>query len=294
MEVIGTVAATTQLIGTAIGILDSIAQLRDFLQHAPARYQGWRDDLAVLSDTISDIQLNPALHTRQIGRIIDTMEPKIKSLTGLCSCYTSGSKGSELKFITKLNRALSARATESRILRSFESLEHDKTTLILTISTLDRSAPVPSPTQKGRDTFTTTQSVEDKMDNSNNTELVSNHSQHGAAFTAQRIAEIMEWIQHRLIQSLQARDASYFTDSDGRGEPSVTPQNHRPIPQGQQSNFTNYTAIGDDCLCGDTTGSGINMNNACIISSRSAHGTHTETAIHYMFYRRFRSFWGHH
>ncbi|KAI2641350.1 hypothetical protein GGS26DRAFT_152 [Hypomontagnella submonticulosa] len=303
MEVIGAVAATTQLIGTAIGLLDSIAQLREFLQHAPARYQGWRDDLAVLGDTISDIQLNPALHTRQIGRIIDAMGPKIETLTVLCSCYTSGSEGAESNFIRKLNRAFSARAVESRILKSFESLEHDKTTLILTISTLNKSAPVSSSAQIRRDTSTTTQSVKDKMNN--NTELISNHAEdnvgqgtgrhalgmrgslthlqttfnassmsspmfinhtnHTGIVIPQRYALFLELLQRRQETQRNPRNTGAH-DSNNASTPGVH--------GGQQSSFRGYMAIGDDCLCGDTTGRGINMDDAWIVGDRSAHGTH--------------------
>ncbi|KAI2467930.1 hypothetical protein F4781DRAFT_400278 [Annulohypoxylon bovei var. microspora] len=137
MEVLGAVAATGQLIGTAVAILESISQLRDFLRHAPARYQGWRDELAVLGDTITSIRDDRALHTCQVSRIIKSMAPKITRLTELCAPYTSQPK--QFRLISKLNRARKARAVESCILQNFQSLEHDKTTLILTISTLSRA-----------------------------------------------------------------------------------------------------------------------------------------------------------
>ncbi|KAI1215160.1 uncharacterized protein F4807DRAFT_23772 [Annulohypoxylon truncatum] len=133
MEVLGAVAAAGQLAGTTITILDSISQIRDFLQHAPARYQGWRDELSALSDTISCIRDNKALHTCQVCRIIEGMAPKITRLKELCAHYTPGPK---LKLISRLNQARKARVVECRILQNFQSLEHDKTTLILTINAL--------------------------------------------------------------------------------------------------------------------------------------------------------------
>ncbi|KAI1086574.1 hypothetical protein F5B19DRAFT_478785 [Rostrohypoxylon terebratum] len=144
MEVLGAVAATGQLIGTAIGILDSISQLRDFLRHAPERYKGWHTELTVLSETITCIVDNSALHTCQVKCIIDSMDPKIATLKSLCSRYMPQPKPS---LITRLNNAFSARTTESRIVQSLESLEHDKTTLLLTISVLKESTSTESSRQ---------------------------------------------------------------------------------------------------------------------------------------------------
>ncbi|KAI8632105.1 hypothetical protein F5Y19DRAFT_386108 [Xylariaceae sp. FL1651] len=136
MEVVGAVAAVSQLVGMAVTMLDSISQVRDFLRHMPARYQGWHAELTVLCDIISCIQQNSVLHTCQVSRIIEAMTPKIKSLAELCQQHTPHSKAG---FITKISNALSARAVEPRIFQSLQSLEHDKTTLILAINLLVRS-----------------------------------------------------------------------------------------------------------------------------------------------------------
>ncbi|KAI0884164.1 uncharacterized protein GGS22DRAFT_189294 [Annulohypoxylon maeteangense] len=133
MEVLGAVAAAGQLFGTAIGLMDSIVQLRDFLQHAPERYKGWHTELTVLGDTIICIIDNPALHTFQVARIVHSIDLKIKTLKDLCAQYIQKSK---LSFISRLNNAFSARIVEPRILQILESLEHDKTTLLLTLSIL--------------------------------------------------------------------------------------------------------------------------------------------------------------
>jgi uncharacterized protein YceK len=135
MEVIGAVAATGQLIGTAYSILGSIARLRDELKHAPTRYQGWHTELATLSDTISDIRDNSKLQTRQVSRIVEEMAPKIDKLADLCVRYTP-EPDCRLQFMARLRRALSTMGKEPRILQNFQSLEHDKTNLILMISTL--------------------------------------------------------------------------------------------------------------------------------------------------------------
>ncbi|OTA98069.1 hypothetical protein M426DRAFT_126694 [Hypoxylon sp. CI-4A] len=137
MEVIGTVAATGQLIGTLLGILETIAELRDFLKHAPARCKGWLTEINALSEAILCIRDKPMLQTSQVQRILEAMAPKIRALTKLCTQYAPEPK---LKFIKRLARALLARTNESRIIQSFQSLERDKATLLLTISTLDRPA----------------------------------------------------------------------------------------------------------------------------------------------------------
>ncbi|KAI1455375.1 hypothetical protein F4805DRAFT_476733 [Annulohypoxylon moriforme] len=142
MEVLGAVAAVGQLVGTVITIIESISQICDFLRHAPARYQGWRCELAVLRDTITAIRDTKALHTCSVSRIITSMAPKISRLMELCANYSSEPKQ---RLITKLNRALKAKNLEVRILQVFESLERDKTTLILTISTLSRATQAKYP-----------------------------------------------------------------------------------------------------------------------------------------------------
>ncbi|KAI1099111.1 hypothetical protein F4804DRAFT_322778 [Jackrogersella minutella] len=141
MEVLGTVAACGQLIGTAIKILDSIAQLRDYLRHAPARHRGWHTELAALHNILSYIRHHSNLQTCQVKGIIESIDFKIATLTNLCGRYMP--VPNQQLFI-KLNRALSARTVESKILQGFESLEHDKTTLLLVISTLRESTSAQS------------------------------------------------------------------------------------------------------------------------------------------------------
>ncbi|KAI6088859.1 hypothetical protein F4821DRAFT_233150 [Hypoxylon rubiginosum] len=135
MEVLGAVAATGQLIGTGFAILDAIDQLRDFLKHAPDRCQGWRCQLDALSGTICDIRQNSQLQTYQVKRIIEDIAPKISTLTKLCAHYAPEPQPKS-RLYKRLSKALSAKGIERRILQSFQSLEQDKTTLILSISTI--------------------------------------------------------------------------------------------------------------------------------------------------------------
>ncbi|KAI1300646.1 hypothetical protein F5Y03DRAFT_363990 [Xylaria venustula] len=130
MEVLGTVAATAQLVGMAMSILDSIAQLHDLIKHVPDRYRRWNIELGLLRETIDCIQHNPALQTMHVGRVMKAMCPKIESLLRLCKKYTPPSTANP---IIKVLKNLSAHSVESLITEHLQSLEHDKTTLLLAI-----------------------------------------------------------------------------------------------------------------------------------------------------------------
>ncbi|KAI1758522.1 hypothetical protein GGR53DRAFT_516856 [Hypoxylon sp. FL1150] len=139
MEALGAVAAAGQLIGTVITILDSLNRLREFLKYAPARYQEWHLQLDILTEVISIIRQNSVLES--VGRIIEGMAPKISTLTKLCALYAPPQPN--LRLYARLTRALSARGAEARILQSLQSLEQDKSLLILTITTIHGSISFP-------------------------------------------------------------------------------------------------------------------------------------------------------
>ncbi|KAI0835752.1 hypothetical protein F5Y06DRAFT_275289 [Hypoxylon sp. FL0890] len=284
MEVLGTVAAAGQLIGTAVRILDSIAQLRDFLQHAPARYQGWHSELAVLDDTISCIRHNSALQTSQISRIIEGMAPKIETLTGLCLRHSPESKG---KLVSRVNRALTARTVESRILQNFQSLEHDKTTLILTISTLNVPLSIQQSTQARQNLLEDKKremeggsSRADYLDRAHFQEQDNlNHS--GGLFSS--------------TQSIQRYDMSRFPNPDQSTafiqqllRNSVSSQSTYtagvgglPIHgiNGQRSTFKNIKLNGNGCLFGDSLGKGADFEGINIVGHGRVDGVHLgETA----------------
>ncbi|KAI1643906.1 uncharacterized protein F4817DRAFT_348263 [Daldinia loculata] len=166
MEVLGAVAAAGQLVGTAVKILELIAELREFLKNAHGKCQGWLTQLTALDNAITDIRLNPTLHTSNILHIIEAMYPKVRDLGTLLPRYSPvSSPGLKIRFTTRMRGALSARTVEARIIQLFQSLEHDKTTLILTITTLNRSIARGSyaKMEQGKpvkeDTHTTTQEI---------------------------------------------------------------------------------------------------------------------------------------
>lgn len=137
MEVVGTVAATFQLVGLAMSLLDSIAQLHDVINLVPDRYQRWHTELHVLGAMINCIQQDSALHTSQVNQVLENMSPKIKSLLRLCRKYTPPANAGR---IIKAIKILSAHAVEPRITEYLQSLEHDKTTLLLAIQLIPTMA----------------------------------------------------------------------------------------------------------------------------------------------------------
>ncbi|KAI1428426.1 hypothetical protein F5Y12DRAFT_711063 [Xylaria sp. FL1777] len=139
MEVLGAVAATAQLVGMVVTILESISQLYDLVKHVPGRYNSWETELAMLKESLDFIRNNSALQTAYIGRIIERMSPKFETLVLLCREHSPGPGPRSFK---RALTTLSACKVEPRILQSFESLEHDKTTLILAISLHIISNPI--------------------------------------------------------------------------------------------------------------------------------------------------------
>lgn len=146
MEALGAAAAVGQFVGMAAKMIDLIARLEDFLKNAPARYQGWHTQLATLDHTISYIRDNTELQTNQVKRIIEEIAPKILSLIKLCERYAPTPKA---EWRSRLKKALSAWGVEPRILQNFQSLEQDKTTLLLAINTSSRAT---TPDEKSQPT----------------------------------------------------------------------------------------------------------------------------------------------
>ncbi|KAI0181760.1 hypothetical protein GGR52DRAFT_526192 [Hypoxylon sp. FL1284] len=212
MEVLGAVAATGQLVGTVVGILDSINQLREFLKYAPARYHGWHTELDVLGETIACIKQNSLLQTCQVGRIVEEMAPKITTLSTLCALYAPQPK---LRLYARLSRALSAKGAETRIFQSFESLEHDKTSLILTITTIQKSK------------------ADDSIHHTNRTDT----------------SDTEDEPSHN--QGSIRKDSLANSSSSGKSENRINklPTMASQQPQGT-SNFGPVTNTGDDCIVG--------------------------------------------
>ncbi|KAI1411848.1 hypothetical protein F5Y13DRAFT_51716 [Hypoxylon sp. FL1857] len=278
MEVLGTVAAAGQLIGTAMRILDSIAQLRDFLQHAPARYQGWHSELAVLHDTVSCIRYNSALQTSQITCIIEAMAPKIDTLAGLCLSHAPEPKQ---KLVRRLNKALTARAVESRILQSFQTLEHYKTTLILTISTLNVPFSITNPAQvmseDERQNMRKASAGSSRVDLESLEEqdsLSLNHSDGSSSSTQ----SIQRFDMNQGANSDQTTAILHFLQNYMSSQPTHTTQGMHM----QQSVFRNITLEGDGGLFGDTTGAGGRFEGIKVSGDGRVFGTHSgETATNW-------------
>lgn len=131
MEAVGAVAATAQLVGMAMKTLELIANLHSIIKDVSARYEDWNTKLTTLEDLIRIIQGNPSLQTQSVERAIASMSLKVENLIVLCTMHVprTGSRG-----LSKLLKCLTARAAEPRIHQSFQSLEQDKTSLLLVIN----------------------------------------------------------------------------------------------------------------------------------------------------------------
>lgn len=139
MEVLGAVAAATQLCGMLIKALESTARLREILKHGPAQYKCWDMELTTLQEAISLIKNSTSLHTYSVIQLIEIIASKIEELARICTKYCPPSRA---RLLTKLLWAPRARSIENRILQNFASLEHDKTTLLLLINLSNGSISV--------------------------------------------------------------------------------------------------------------------------------------------------------
>ncbi|KAI1400050.1 hypothetical protein F4819DRAFT_386974 [Hypoxylon fuscum] len=257
MEVLGAVAATGQLIGTAVNILDLIAQLRDFLRYAPDRYQGWHTELYVLGETIAYIRDNSKLQTCQVSRIITGMAPKIQSLTDLCKRY---SPDPDHKFLSRLNRAFSARGVEARIMQNFDSLEHDKTTLILSISTIKYS-------------HQTNQDLDEKMQGAWDTSRSAS-----SGFLKQEEEDRWKFAPQSTPETrlVPFQPAHFSANMPGPNMPATNmPATNMPATR-QKSTFKKMKLKGNNSICGDTTGTGVDMEEYEAEGDGRVDGSHTE------------------
>ncbi|KAI1179341.1 hypothetical protein F4777DRAFT_600937 [Nemania sp. FL0916] len=139
MEVVGTVAAVAQLCGVLIKAIDSTAQLRDILRQGPAQYSCWVAELTALEEAMSVIKDSTSLHRREVMGLIAIINGKIENLTAICQKHRPPS---EARFFTKLLWVPRSRSIQNQIVQNFESLEHDKTTLILLINAPKNSISV--------------------------------------------------------------------------------------------------------------------------------------------------------
>ncbi|KAI0437987.1 hypothetical protein F4803DRAFT_536488 [Xylaria telfairii] len=255
MEVLGAVAAASQLCGMLIQALDETARLRDLLRHAPTQYTRWNNELIILEEAISLIKANESLHTCTVMRLIEIITGKIKELTSFV-CKNQPPL-SDASFIKKLLWVPRARSIENRILQSFESLEYNKTTLILLINLSNGSISV--------ENFRT--AIMDVQARSSN-QAVCRHGQQ----TLQNV-DLTGLIQ-KILASLQPASK---TSPDEDGEKKQPAESTQPT-QVQHSVFEGITLKGNDSLFGSTIPTGITFREVNITGSRRVDGMHNADA----------------
>ncbi|KAI1745220.1 hypothetical protein F4680DRAFT_401412 [Xylaria scruposa] len=267
MEVIGTVAATAQLLGMVMKILESISQLHDLVKHAPGRYRGWDAELTILGEMIYCIQVNPALQTFQVGRVIANISPKIESLVLLCREHCPRP---EVKPLKRVLTALSACAIEPRILRRFESLEQDKSTLLLAINLHIASNPLAIEDMPSR---AYEELREGSTENTSDTHDITG-SLHKALILVKK-DDNTDTPKRRSVHTSDDQDKRHSMSSTRQydaGE-SVAPQQG----MGRRSSYTAITVLGHKNVLGTSKGDGadfkdVHVEGRCHVVGDHEHG----------------------
>jgi len=133
MEVIGVVAATTQLLGILMKVYTGIAELRDRMKFATARIQRFQDELACLGDIVCQILNNEALQIMpNLESILLSIGQKIATLNELLAKTFVGPKSPG--FGTRVVRAFREKLSEGMVTQTFKEIERNKTTLLLILN----------------------------------------------------------------------------------------------------------------------------------------------------------------
>ncbi|KAI1146405.1 hypothetical protein F4825DRAFT_440857 [Nemania diffusa] len=242
MEAVGAVAATAQLVGMAMKTLELIANLHSIIKDVSARYEDWNTKLTTLEDLIRIIQGNPSLQTQSVERAIASMSLKVENLIVLCTMHVprTGSRG-----LSKLLKCLTARAAEPRIHQSFQSLEQDKTSLLLVINASEVHTWKPE--------ILPPNPPEDNQENQVDASPPSSGS------------------SHMLNMSTPAKkDKNIASDLPAQLDTMSLSNNHRQI-----SSFQNLVVSGARNAVGTSTSSVVNFDGARVEGYRLVVGSHT-------------------
>ncbi|KAI0107016.1 hypothetical protein GGR51DRAFT_163539 [Nemania sp. FL0031] len=255
MEVVGTVAATAQLVGMIMKIVESIATLHDLVKHVPGRYHRWEAELATLKETVCSIQNDSALQSVNVIRVIlKDMNPKIEKLVLLCRKHSPRPKS---KPVERVLTALSACAVEPHIIQTFESLEHDKTHIRIASNPTNIIRP------------------ETHVMRNNKTEenfTASPGKVNGSSLTTTSFALVPRKSDNVSTQKLPVVHASHNMPSMHQYSPEGFGASHRG--NGRRSSYTAIKLVGNRVVVGTTRGDGANFDRVDI------HGSHLVVGYH--------------
>ena len=131
VEVLGTLAAGSQLLGYIFKIGEALFELRDHIKHSPARIRSYVEQLESLACTVQYIQGNQKLHTHVVETLLRAISQKVDALNKILRTSFSGVTHRSSK---RYFRIYGEKKTERRIKESLAALEGDKINLVLCIT----------------------------------------------------------------------------------------------------------------------------------------------------------------
>ena len=130
LEVLGALAAASQLAQQSVQILTFLRRIRD----VPESIRKQSVQLEQLLDITKLVKENPALQTPLIDSILSKCVVESRTLQGILEKVTADVTDGKIK---KLWRNLEGMAKEKQVLSSFAKLEQEKSSLALCIQTVD-------------------------------------------------------------------------------------------------------------------------------------------------------------
>jgi len=148
LEIVGALASIAQVGVYTINIIASIRQVYGTLQTAPARLHRGCQQLNELSETLLQIQHNPALQTKRVVAHAGNLIQHIESLEKMLKDMLANTKKSKLRRAAKI--CLGSQE-EQRLVEAFAQIEIEKSALALSV--FEANIQAAHETSKGVDTI---------------------------------------------------------------------------------------------------------------------------------------------
>ncbi|KAF9641094.1 hypothetical protein BFW01_g12900 [Lasiodiplodia theobromae] len=131
LEVLGAVASASQISFYVCNIVAAVQAIRRELREAPQRIQQRTKHLSFLLSIINSIQTNQLFHTSEVENHLKDIQERIYTLR---LTLESSNKPLKDQSLRKVWRALETLRAETQILKSFDALESEKSSLLLFIA----------------------------------------------------------------------------------------------------------------------------------------------------------------
>ena len=133
LEVIGVVASTSQLVRYILEIIDYTQTIWIFIKGASCPFQQYQEHLESLISAIRTIRQTPSLQKPVIEHHLKALLKRTETLCATLKRYSTDLPRSPVR---KFWMAFKAGKTEVQILKDLDSLERQKSNLLLCISSL--------------------------------------------------------------------------------------------------------------------------------------------------------------